>query len=203
MGLLQEYLPEIDSEKIQSEERKWELIDGIPTMLMPGAPGHTYTNVNMLIPFYLHFKNSPCKVFIENMKFHLTEKDRFIPDIAVLCDTSIVKKDGAHGPPDLVVEVLSPTTARNDEGHKMRIYGESGVKEYWIVDIKNYSIRVYVNQGGKMELYDVYMITPREELEFLKSEGKTIPATSLNSLTFPDLAMDLYEIFADVLPEDY
>jgi Uma2 family endonuclease len=70
------------------------------------------------------------------------------PVDVVLADHSIVQPDVIYvsreraaivrqrieGAPDLVIEVLSPATARRDLGEKMRLYAESGVAEYWIVD---------------------------------------------------------------------
>jgi len=70
------------------------------------------------------------------------------PVDVVLADHSIVQPDVIYvsrkragilgrrveGAPDLVVEILSPTTGRRDLGEKLRLYAESGVAEYWIVD---------------------------------------------------------------------
>lgn len=54
-----------------------------------------------------------------------------------------------EGPPDLLVEVLSPGTARRDRGEKLRLYAESGVREYWIVDPAERQIEFLVNEGGR------------------------------------------------------
>lgn len=51
----------------------------------------------------------------------------------IVCNRSIIHDDAIYGAPDLVVEVLPPSTTKNDRGPKMRHYAEAGVKEYWIV----------------------------------------------------------------------
>jgi Uma2 family endonuclease len=77
----------------------------------------------------------------------------------VLADHSIVQPDvifvsrersrivqrRVEGAPDLVVEILSPGTARRDLGDKMRLYAESGVAEYWIVDVDGETIAFLEN----------------------------------------------------------
>jgi Uma2 family endonuclease len=57
---------------------------------------------------------------------------------------------GTHvvGAPDLVVEVLSPATGRRDLGEKLRLYAESGVREYWIVDLSTRVFEFLVNREG-------------------------------------------------------
>ncbi|MDR2167010.1 MAG: Uma2 family endonuclease [Clostridiales bacterium] len=184
---------------------KWELIDGAIVMMSPGKPGHSRASRNIFrkIDHFLQGQGGLCEAFMENIFVRLTEDNRFIPDIAVICDKSAVTDDEVNGPPDLIVEVLSPSTAKNDRGHKMRIYGKTGVKEYWIVDPNNFSIEVYMNNDGKMELDGYYAILPKTDPKFYKEIGQEIPETSFNSLTFPELNIDLYEIFADVLPEGY
>ncbi|MDR2167008.1 MAG: Uma2 family endonuclease [Clostridiales bacterium] len=186
---------------------KWELIDGVPVMMSPGRPNHSragrsiFRKIDRLLTS--NPKYSGCEVFKEDIIVKLDEGNRFIPDIAVFCNTSIIGEVIAEGPPDLIVEVLSPSTARNDRGHKMKVYGKTGVKEYWIVDPIGYIIEVYYNGGDEMNFVEEYAILSKLELSIKKQEGKAIPETSFNSLIFPELVVDLYEVFADVLPEDY
>jgi Uma2 family endonuclease len=56
------------------------------------------------------------------------------------------------GAPDLVVEILSPRSIRNDRGIKQRHYQRLGVQEYWIVDPKNNAIEVYRLASGLFDL---------------------------------------------------
>lgn len=63
---------------------------------------------------------------------------------------------GIEGPPDLVVEILSPSTAHKDRGRKLSIYAEYGVPEFWIVDGANVLLEQYVVTEGKCELQAVF-----------------------------------------------
>jgi len=64
----------------------------------------------------------------------------------------IITSEGIMGAPDLVVEILSPSSIRNDRGIKQRLYQRLGVQEYWIVDPKNNAIVVYRLAGGVYDL---------------------------------------------------
>ena len=57
--------------------------------------------------------------------------------------------DRIEGAPDLLVEVLSPGSARRDRGEKLALYAASGVREYWIVDPQERQIELLVNDGGR------------------------------------------------------
>jgi Uma2 family endonuclease len=64
--------------------------------------------------------------------------------------------DRLHGPPALVVEVLSPGSSniRRDRVAKLQLYAKHGVPEYWIIDLKNSSIERYINQGSSLTLQE-------------------------------------------------
>jgi Uma2 family endonuclease len=63
-----------------------------------------------------------------------------------------VLRERVHGAPDLVVEALSPSTARRDLGPKLRLYAESGVAEYWIVDPANGTFEFLVADAGSFRV---------------------------------------------------
>lgn len=78
------------------------------------------------------------------------------PDLLlVLGDrTAIIDPNGAvHGAPDLVIEILSPSTAQRDLEQKRLLYGRFGVREYWIVDPETKSIEVLTQQGPGLETW--------------------------------------------------
>ena len=64
----------------------------------------------------------------------------------------IVQEDGIFGAPDLVVEIISPSSTKTDRGKKFRLYERMHVSEYWIIDIKNKSVEVYQRQETGYEL---------------------------------------------------
>jgi Uma2 family endonuclease len=203
LALPQEQIERLNELTKNHVDYKWELIDGIVTLLMPGVPEHGLANGNINFKLSSILRGKDCKIFAEGMKFHFTEKDRFIPDIAVVCKPLEYRDGAVDVVPDLVVETLSPRTASYDRNHKLRIYGIAGVKECWIVDIKNFSVEIYLNQGGKMELYDTFIVFPQYEIEESKAEGRELPPTGFVSPTFPELHIELSEIFEYIIPEDY
>ncbi|MXW68284.1 MAG: Uma2 family endonuclease [Gemmatimonadales bacterium] len=75
------------------------------------------------------------------------------PDILFVSNERrhIVEEAGLVGAPDLVVEVLSPSTAKRDRGVKRRLYERQGVREYWIVDLAEHRVDVYRFGSGTRE----------------------------------------------------
>lgn len=61
----------------------------------------------------------------------------------------IVKEQRIQGAPDLVVEILSSSTARFDRNKKLDLYAFSGVKEYWLVDQKRWQLEFLINESGQ------------------------------------------------------
>jgi len=79
------------------------------------------------------------------------------PDICVICDLSKLDVRGCIGAPDLIVEVLSPSTLKYDWNYKFNLYERAGVREYWIVDPKSKTVNVFLLQpDGKYDYGTVY-----------------------------------------------
>ena len=71
------------------------------------------------------------------------------PDISVICDSRKLDDAGCIGPTDLIVEILSPSTARNDHKEKFNRYERAGVKEYWLVDPLANTVTVFTLGADK------------------------------------------------------
>lgn len=139
------------------EEIKTELINGKIFMMSPRPRlEHGTVCTNIASEFRHYLKGKTCRAYCDGVDVFINEKNRFIPDVMIVCDPNIRKKDGIHGAPDLVVEVLSPSTAHNDRFRKKEIYAKAGVKEYWIVDPLNCIIEVYLNQNNDLVLDRLY-----------------------------------------------
>ena len=65
------------------------------------------------------------------------------PDVIIVCDTDIIIDRCVFGAPDFVLEVLSPSTRRKDCVKKLDKYMEAGVREYWMVDMKQNKVIIY------------------------------------------------------------
>ena len=124
----------------------YELINGHIVKKQAPSPAHqkAVLKLSKLIDNFAEEKllgdcyTSPIDVFFDN--YNNTQ-----PDILFIKTDRlfIVTQDGIMGQPDLIVEVLSPSTYRNDRTVKKDLYCQFGVSEYWIVDPKNQAIEVY------------------------------------------------------------
>ena len=65
------------------------------------------------------------------------------PDLVVICDPDKLDEQGCVGAPDLVVEILSPSTAFKDQTDKLSLYEKNGVPEYWVVNPERQTVQVY------------------------------------------------------------
>jgi len=76
------------------------------------------------------------------------------PDLFVILGANLPKlqEDGFFGAPDLVIEIISPSSIKLDRNTKFKLYERTGVAEYWIVDTKHQSIEVYGRQGSGYDL---------------------------------------------------
>lgn len=93
------------------------------------------------------------------------------PDISVICDTSKITEAGCTGAPDLVVEILSPSTSRKDTEVKRKLYERHGIREYWIVDPGNrcFLVSVLAEGGTYPEEPTIYAVGTRPERPVLGS----------------------------------
>ena len=116
------------------------------------------------------------------------------PD-AMINDTDKINSDGIHGAPDLVVEVLSPSTARNDKTHKKEVYARCGVREYWLVSPGDKTVEVYRTDGIEFVLHDIYALRPDWELAKMSEEERAALETHFKCSLFDDLDISLEDIF--------
>jgi len=99
------------------------------------------------------------------------------PDLCVICNPDLIEERGCFGPPDLVVEIVSPFSTKRDVQDKLSIYEEAGVKEYWIVFPKEEVITIYV-------LKDKYEMS-----------GHFVASDTIQSVTLPEVNIELTKIF--------
>lgn len=77
-------------------------------------------------------------------------------DISVVCDRGKIDKYGCKGAPDLIIEVLSPSTRRHDRLVKLNLYQRAEVQEYWMVDPDNQSVQVFTLDRGALKICEDY-----------------------------------------------
>ena len=186
---------EFDSEPEQREE----LLDGKPVLLATPSANHHFVAENIWVLFRDFLRGKTCRAITDGMRVYLTDKDRFIPNVMIVCDRKKIRPDGIHGAPDLMVEVLSPATARMDRGRKMQIYGRSGVREYWIVDLKSKSVEQYLLRDGELRFHNAYTVFEDWEFADLTPEERERTETAVRCDIFPGLELPLDDIFHDLI----
>ncbi len=181
------------------DEYPSELINGQIVMMSPSPSiNHNRVKGNIYTLFKNYLKGRSCEVFPDGTDVYLTEKDCFIPDVTVICDHKKVKNDKIYGSPDLVVEVLSPSTAQRDRRYKKDVYEQCGVKEYWLVSQAEKSVEQYLLQEGCFVLNAVYTLYPDYMLADMTDEQKAELITEFKCSLYNDLTFSLTDIFERV-----
>lgn len=182
------------------EKRREELIDGKTVMMSPRPSfNHNRVSSNIFRLFDNHLMGKKCTAIADGTDLFLDEENQFVPDFMVVCDRDKIKWNGVHGAPDLVAEVLSPSTGTNDKIHKKKVYECSGVPEYWIADPVNRSVEIYLLKDGRYDLDNVYTLYPDWELERMTDEEKAALVTEFKCHLYDDLVIRLDDIFYDLL----
>lgn len=140
------------------ENERWEIIDGIAYMQAAPSPNHQRVSGELYRQFATYLLDKTCEVYPAPFCVRLTKGNEkrnedvrkvVEPDVTVVCDKSKIDDKGCNGAPDLIVEVMSPTTAKMDKLIKFNKYETAGVKEYWIVDPNAKLVDVFVLQKNK------------------------------------------------------
>lgn len=130
---------------------RYELADGVLELMRPGPSAvHQFNLVHLLdvlrdsCASEFLFLSSPIDVI-------LSEYEVRQPDIvAIRRDRAhIITRRGIDGPPDLVVEIVSPTSAKRDRQDKFQVYAQYNIPEYWIVTAELSTLEQYVLDEGK------------------------------------------------------
>ena len=175
------------------ENERWELIEGEAYNMSP-APNskHQIISGDLFGNIWQFLKGKPCELFSAPFDVRLSKMENpddldietvVQPDIVVICDRKKIDKKGCLGAPDLVVEILSPSTGYKDETSKLALYEKYGVKEYWIVNPDAEYIMIYRLKDNKYE-----------KPEYLKDND------ILSSIVLEGLTIKLQDIFQKVHP---
>jgi Uma2 family endonuclease len=111
------------------------------------------------------------------------------PDLSVICDPSKIDERGCNGAPDLIIEILSPSTSSKDKLIKFNLYLEAGVREYWVVDPEARLVEVHILDKGRY-VTSAYGISDPIEERLRGYVSEVAPLTVL-----PGLSIDLKTIF--------
>jgi Uma2 family endonuclease len=162
-----------------NDDQRYEIIDG--NLLMAPAPdtwhqswiGELYTILRN------HVQHKLGKVFVSPVDVVLDQENTVQPDLVFISNANlgIIKQRAIFGTPELLVELISPSSVRRDRYDKKDLYARFGVKEYWIGDPANKSLEILTLKEGRYELHCAAEV-----------QGK------LSSLVLPGLEFDLAEV---------
>lgn len=110
---------EFDRWNAQQPER-WEFIGGVPVMMAPAANNHSLVKGNIFATLHAKLRSGPCRPIVDGPEVR-SAKLVAIPDVVVTCEV-IDGRSGIVGRPVLLVEVISPSSERNDTQHKWHSY---------------------------------------------------------------------------------
>ena len=176
------------------DDKMRELIGGIVRLMSAPNTRHATVSGEIYVSMsnYIKKHKGKCKVFHAPFDVRLPKRPEDIqdnkidtvvqPDVCVICDLSKIDERGCIGAPDMVVEVLSPSSQQYDYVHKREKYESSGVKEYWVV--------------SPVGTVDVFILQPNgkygEATTYEKGRTDFIPVQTL-----PGLKLYLKEIFEE------
>ena len=158
------------------ENERIELIDGIPVLHATPVRKHQRVLLKIAKRLEDYLENKTCEVNIAPFSVRLfeTEEDRpenvdtvVEPDISVVCDPDKLDDIGCKGAPDMIAEILSPSSQRHDRMVKFNLYQRAGVKEYWSVDPDTETVQVYLLEEGRYHAAQVYTRQSKVKVEAL------------------------------------
>jgi len=136
-----------------------ELIDGEIIEMTASELDHQDVVLNLGILFKQAAKERGGKAYVAPVDVVFDEINIPQPDVIYLAPESRCIPEGTKrllGAPDLIGEVLSPSTARKDRREKFNLYQKHAVREYWLVDPRDQLVEVWQHQNGKFARLDVY-----------------------------------------------
>jgi len=147
------------------EKERVELIDGEAVMMAPPSTAHQLISFEISRQLGNYLEGKKCLAIPAPFAVRLFEKDgdspedvdtMVEPDISIVCDRDKLDKHGCKGAPDMVVEILSPSTQRHDRLVKLDLYQRAGVREYWIVNPEDQTVQVFTLSNGLLLPHEVY-----------------------------------------------
>ena len=164
------------------DDKRFELIEG--DLIMTPSPTVKHQAVSENISFLLSSHIRACKLgrlFYAPMDVVLDQFNVLQPDIMLVLNENkkVITEANIKGAPDLVVEIISPTSGYRDKATKKRIYERFGVKEYWVVEPQEETVEIYSLKDKKFALH-----------QSLRKKD------TLSSLLLPEFKVPLTDIFS-------
>ena len=172
-----------DLDRLDPEQR-WELIDGVAYAMASPLLVHQLVLGELYVALKQHFRGSRCQVVLAPFDVKISDYDVVQPDLLVSCGEGLGARFHA-GAPDLAIEILSPSSLRQDRIRKLNFYARAGVSEYWLVTPSPLMVEVFRHHEGLFFAcggfgHDQVLESPR----------------------FPELRLDLAAVYAALPPDE-
>lgn len=164
---------------------RFQLLEGEIFMMSSPTVDHQAICMELSGQFRDFLRGKPCRVFAAPLDVRLFPRedksdDTVVqPDILVVCDRTRLGRNSVNGPPDLVIEINSPSNTTGEMFRKFQLYLEAGVREYWIIIPELKQVQVHILEEGRY-------------LSSLYHEDAVVPVTIL-----PPLSIDLKTLWAE------
>lgn len=166
MSLAPKILPNYTYEDYLRWEGRWEIIDGIAYDMSPAArPEHQVIASNLSWIFKNALKKAnciTCKAY-QPIDLKINESNVVNPDLLIVCKK--IEHQFLDFPPELVVEIISPSSKLKDRYTKYELYQTYGIKYYLIIDVDLHTIEIF-----QLDSNGTYSLIPMDS-EFLLSDG--------------------------------
>jgi len=133
------------------EDVRAELVDGVLYMMALPVQRHQKILGELYGQLWQYLKGKPCRVFPApfGVRLDATKETALEPDIVIVCDKTKLEGNICLGAPDMIIEILSPSSIKMDNVIKHRLYQKAEVREYWIVDPEHDLLQAGVLHEGK------------------------------------------------------
>ncbi|MBB6636827.1 Uma2 family endonuclease [Cohnella thailandensis] len=145
--------------EMPDDGQRYEIIDGVLEMMTPG-PSTSHQSIGGEMEYILKLSCKPDYIILRApLDVILSKTNVLQPDLLMIHRSriSIVSERGIEGAPDLVAEILSPSSRKRDRVVKSKVYAKHGVPEYWIVDAATKTLEQYrLADSGHYELLNLF-----------------------------------------------
>lgn len=165
--------------------RRYELLEGDLVVTPAPSTSHQLFSRNLQLLLVMHVEARQLGEVFDAPVDVLLDRDSVVqPDLLFIRRDrlGIVRERAIHGPPDLIVEILSPSTEQRDRGAKRALYAKYGVLHYWMVDPVSKTLMELVLEGQE------YLV-----------RGTAGEGAVVRTQLFPDLELSLARVFRPML----
>ena len=140
-----------DYVRLPDDGKRYEILEGDLAVTPAPTVGHQFSSIGLATVIYQHVEGHDLGILLTApVDVVFDEHNVLQPDLVYVSTVrmNIVTPENIQGAPDLVVEILSKSTARRDRETKRKIYARFGVPNYWLVDPRRRSITTYALRSG-------------------------------------------------------